>query len=120
MTARDFRRLTLSLPGAVEGAHMDHRDFRVHGKIFATLLPGEEFGMVKLTPAQQKQFIAAAPRVFSAIPGGWGRRGATQVHLRPARAAGLRRALTAAWCNMAPKRLLEESGLEDDGKSKSR
>ena len=50
VTADAFRRLALSLPEAVEGSHMGHADFRVCGKIFATLGPDETWGMVKLTP----------------------------------------------------------------------
>ena len=104
MTSRDFRRLALSLPQTSERAHQSHPDFRVAGKIFATLgYPDSKWAMVKLTPEQQAEFVAAAPDVFAPVKGGWGRKGATNVKLRPAKAAGVRSALTAAWCNTAPK-----------------
>src|SRR5262249_61347301 len=81
MTADDFRELALDLPEATEGAHMGHPDFRVRGKIFATLGPGEAWGMVKLTPEQQAVFVRTEPTVFRPVKGGWGLKGATQVVL---------------------------------------
>ena len=106
MTAADFRRLALRLPEATEGAHMAHPDFRVRGKIFATLgYPDAGFGMVKLTPEQQEAVVEAEPGVFAPVKGGWGRGGATQVQLRHARARSLSLALTLAWRNVAPATL---------------
>ena len=62
MTAADFRRMALRLPGAIEAAHMGHPDFRVSGKIFATLgYPKRDFAMVQLTPEQQELFVKAEP-----------------------------------------------------------
>src|SRR5262245_32137797 len=87
MTYDEFRRLALALPEAVEAQHMGHPDFRVGGKIFATLMPGGECGMVKLTPEYQKMLIEAEPEVFAPIKGGWGVRGATQVLLKKGRKA---------------------------------
>ncbi len=107
MTARQFRALALEFPEASEGAHMNHPDFRVRGKIFATLGPGETWGMVKLTPDQQDAFLLAAPGVFAPASGAWGRGGATIVHLRPARTAVVRHALVAAWRNAAAKQMVE-------------
>jgi hypothetical protein len=108
MTAGDFRALALGLPHASEGAHVDHPDFRVGGKIFATIWPDEACGMVKLTPEQQEQFIREEPAVFSPVKGAWGRRGATRVQIGEARESTLRKALTAAWRNTAPKRLARQ------------
>lgn len=105
MTANEFRRLALSLPEATESAHMNHPDFRVRGKIFATLWPDEDWGMVKLTPGQQATLIQSEPDVFQPIKGGWGRRGATSVCLPIATEVSVRAALIAAWHNTAPKRL---------------
>jgi hypothetical protein len=109
MTPEAFRELALELPEAVESSHMGHADFRVGGKIFATL-GGERdrdpWGMVKLTPELQPSFIEAEPDVFERISGGWGRNGATRVRLKKARAASIRRALAAAWRNTAPKKLV--------------
>lgn len=88
---------------------MHHPDFRVAGKIFATLgYPDKNWGMVKLTPEQQDEFVRAKPQVFAPVKGKWGQRGATSVCLRPATKATLRRALAAAWCNTAPKPLAQE------------
>ena len=112
MTADEFRSLALSLPEAVEAAHMNHPDFRVKGKIFATLWPDDEWGMVKLTPAQQRAFIREEPEVFARVNGAWGARGATKVRLAAATEAAVRRALVAAWRNTAPKLLAQE--FEDE------
>jgi hypothetical protein len=106
MTPDDFRRMALSLPEAVEGAHMGHPDFRVCGKIFATLAyPGEGLGMVKLTPDQQAAFVKAEPDAFMPVKGGWGLRGSTHVRLEKVQKPALQRALVTAWRNAAPKRL---------------
>ena len=106
MTIDEFREMATSLPEASEQSHMGHPDFRVAGKIFATLgYPDENFGVVKLSPKQQEAFVAAEPEVFAPVKGGWGQRGATTVRLRDAREESVRRALVAAWRNTAPKRL---------------
>lgn len=105
MTANEFRALALSLPEASEDAHMGHPDFRVRRKIFATLGPDEAWGMVKLRMEQQSQLIESAPDVFEPVNGGWGRRGYTRVRLEAALEPAVRRALIAAWHNIAPKRL---------------
>jgi hypothetical protein len=82
MTPDAFRQLALTLPGATENAHMNHPDFRIGKKIFATLgYPNAGFGMVKLTPEQQEMLIAAEPDIFSPSAGAWGRGGSTLVNL---------------------------------------
>jgi hypothetical protein len=105
MTAAAFRRLALDFPEAVEAEHMGHPDFRVGGKIFATLGPNEEWGMVKLTVDQQALFLRTAPAAFKPASGAWGRRGSTIVQLAAADEPTVRQALTAAWRTTAPKRL---------------
>ena len=109
MTSADFRRMALALPEAVESAHMRHPDFRVRGKIFATLgYPDKGWGMVKLGPAEQKRFIAREPDAFVPAVGAWGRAGATTVRLRSAHKNTVRKALAAAWSNTAPKTLARQ------------
>jgi hypothetical protein len=106
MTFGAFRKLALSLPDAFEQGHMGHPDFRVRGKIFATLgYPDAEHGMVKLTSEQQRAFMDSAPDVFAPIKGKWGQRGATAVRLRAATAKTLRPALMTAWRNVAEARV---------------
>jgi len=108
MTAKDFRQIALSLPETEEHEHMDHPDFRVAGKVFATLgYPDKSHGMVKLSPEQQHYFSKDYPDVFIPVKGAWGRRGATSVHLKAAKKDVGRKAIEAAWCNTAPKRLLD-------------
>jgi hypothetical protein len=107
MTAKDFRQLALALPETEERRHMDHPDFRVAGKIFATLgYPDKTRGMVKLSPEDQHNFSKDYPDTFIPVKGTWGRRGATSVHLKAAKKEVLRKAISAAWRNTAPKRLL--------------
>jgi hypothetical protein len=98
MTAGDFRRLALSLPGAEEGSHMGSPDFRVGGRIFATLASESHgYGNLMLTPELQAEFVAEQPDVFLAIPGGWGRNGATHIRLAQANEDLLAGALQTAW-----------------------
>ena len=106
MTADEFRSLALSLPEASEQEHMGHPDFRVGGKIFATLGPDEERAMVKLPVDQQKSFVSYDPEVFQPASGAWGRRGSTIVRLSAANELAVRQALIAAWRSTAPKRLV--------------
>jgi hypothetical protein len=103
MTATTFRSLALSLPDAAEGAHMGHADFRIGGKIFATLGPDESWGMVKLTPNEQKEFLRAEPKAFRPASGAWGRQGCTIVTLRAAKVAIVGQAMLAAWRNVGKK-----------------
>ncbi len=107
MTTKDFRKLALALPETEERAHMNHPDFRVAGKIFATLgYPDKTRGMVKLSPEDQHNFSKDHPEAFTPVKGVWGRRGATSVHLKAADRKILREAIEAAWRHTAPKRLL--------------
>jgi len=105
MTADKFRNLALALPDARESEHMGHADFRVDGKIFASLgYPDENYGMVKLTPEQQRLFIEKAPGVFDPCNGAWGRSGSTSVHLAAAKVELVRTALDAARQNVVPRK----------------
>ena len=98
MTAEEFREMALSFPETVEKAHRDHPDFRVSGRIFATLsYPDESWGMVKLPPDQQEAFVAAEPKGFVPVKGAWGRQGCTSVRLEDAKKSTLRRAMAVAW-----------------------
>src|ERR1700734_1084282 len=109
MKAADFRRIALSLPEAVEASHFGNADFRVNGKIFATLgLEKEGYGVLLLTPEQQAGMVEDEPRVFSPVPGGWGRKGSTRVRLAKVAPDILEAALRMAWSRKAPKRLLAE------------
>ena len=117
MTEDDFRKIALALPGAIESAHMGHPDFRVGGKIFATLSPVDGWAMVKLTPEEQEAFVRAVPDVFTPVKGGWGRGGATRVRLPAATKAIARDGLVAAWRARAPKQLLREFDTPRAGRS---
>ena len=109
MNAAEFRKLALNLPEASEAEHMNHPDFRVRGKIFATLgYPNQGCGVVKLTPQEQQRFVNAYPDVFVPCNGSWGKRGATTVVLKGAAPNVVRRALINAWCNTAPKTLVRQ------------
>ena len=111
MTANDFRKLALSLPETEERSHMNHPDFRVAGKIFATLgYPDKTRAMVKLSPEDQHNFSKDYPDAFIPVKGTWGRRGATSVYLKTAKKETVARAIQAAWQYMAPKRLRNKKG----------
>src|ERR1700722_10102455 len=85
MTAADFRRIALSFPGAEESSHMGAADFRVGGRIFATLASVKlGYGNLMLTPEIQAGFLADEPEIFLPIAGGWGRMGTTHIRLREA------------------------------------
>ena len=106
MTSNEFRKLALSFPEAIESAHMRHPDFRVGGRIFATLgYPDEHAAMVKLSPEEQNEFVRISPSVFTRVKGAWGRQGATSINLPAATIKIVRKALAEAWRNTAPKRL---------------
>ena len=107
MTAREFRKIALSLPETEERAHMDHPDFRVAGKIFATLgYPDKMRGMVKLSPEDQHCFSKDHPDAFVPVNGTWGKRGATSVFLKAADTHVLGKAIKAAWRFNAPRGLI--------------
>jgi hypothetical protein len=106
MTPNKFRELALRFPEAIESAHMRHPDFRVGGKVFATLgYPDEDSAMVKLSTDDQKEFVRTSPGVFAPVKGAWGRQGATTINLPAATIGIVREALTAAWRNTAQKRV---------------
>ena len=98
MTVADFRRIALSLKGAEEGSHMGSADFRVEGRIFATLASREKgYGNLTLNVEQQADFVSEMPEVFLPIAGGWGRMGMTHIRLAEASEEVLAGALHAAW-----------------------
>ena len=116
MNAEDFRRIALILDGAEEGSHMGAADFRVGGRIFATLASEKQgFGNLMLTAEQQAAFVAEEPEVFLPVAGGWGRMGATHVRLAAANEDLLAGALRTAW-----KLRMEKNGKSGGKKSKGR
>ena len=109
MTINEYRRIALAQPEAIESSHMNHPDFRVRNKIFATIYSIErQEGMVKLKPEQQRQFIKEYPRVFSPAAGAWGKSGATIVQIPVATKKIVSQAMQCAWRNTAPKRLVAQ------------
>jgi hypothetical protein len=116
MTAADFRRIALSLPGAEEGSHMGAVDFRVGGRIFATLASVKQgYGNLILTPEMQAEFVEGAPELFLPIHGGWGRMGMTHIRLAEANEETLTGALRAAW-----QLRMNKNGKSKNGKKKKR
>jgi hypothetical protein len=98
MDADDFRQMALSFDGAEEGSHMGSPDFRVGGRIFATLATEHlGFGNLMLPPESQRALVAEAPEVFLPIPGGWGRKGCTHIRLADAAAGQILKVLHTAW-----------------------
>jgi hypothetical protein len=103
MTPTAFRRIALALPGAVEGAHMGHPDFRVNDRVFASIHPDPVFAMVKLTPDEQERFLSEHPATFSPENGAWGRAGCTRVLLASADEDSVGEAMTLAWQTTAAR-----------------
>jgi hypothetical protein len=104
MTPDEFRGIALSLDDAVEGAHMGHPDFRANGRIFATIYPDGERGMVKLTAEQQRDFNSADCEAFEPASGAWGRQGCITVRLAAVDEDKLGEAMTLAWQNTLKSR----------------
>ena len=107
MNADEFREIALSFPEAEERSHMNHPDFRVGGKIFATLGPDLDWGMAKLTPEQQQVYLRTEQTSFKPAAGAWGEHGATIVTLAHADETAVRAALSAAWQNVAKNKPLK-------------
>jgi len=98
MNAKDFRRIALSFDGSEEGSHMGAVDFRVGGRIFATLASVKQgYGNLMLTPEVQEEFVRELPDVFLPVHGGWGKSGATHIRLAQTSEDMLTGALEAAW-----------------------
>jgi hypothetical protein len=98
MTEADFRRIALSFEGAEQGSHFGATDFRVGGRIFATLASiSEGYGNLMLTPEHQAAFVQEQPKIFLPIHGGWGRMGMTHIRLAAADEDTLTGALHTAW-----------------------
>ena len=118
MTPAAFRKLALSLEGAMEGAHGGHPDFRAGGKVFASLgYPGAEWGMVKLAPEQQQMLVSAEPGMFVPVKGAWGLRGATSVRLAAVDAKTMRSALAMARQHATAARSKSRKGRRAPGPS---
>jgi len=107
LTPDQFRGLALAMDHASESAHMGHPDFRANGRIFATLHPGNESGMVKLTPEQQQEFLREGPDAFVPASGVWGRQGCTTVNLAAVDEDMLGEAITLAWQNTKKKSVVK-------------
>ena len=104
MTTDQFRKIALEVPAAMERSHMNHPDFRLAGKIFASLgVPDKSWGMVKLTPEQQRAFIEKAPKIFKPSSGSWGGR-VTRMFIFPSQRRQLCVALDAAANNVGSKK----------------
>jgi predicted DNA-binding protein (MmcQ/YjbR family) len=97
MKPNDFRKIALRMHEAIQGEHMAHPDFRVNGRIFATLHPDGKQGMVKVTPDQQRDFMHQHPATFTPASGAWGRQGCTMVQLSAVDEETLGEAMTLAW-----------------------
>ena len=105
ISADEVRAVALSLPGAEERSHFDTPDFRVRGKIFATLA-GPDRMVVRIDPSDQTMLLAAEPGTFSPCAGAWGRRGWTYVQLDSVDPDVLRDLVVESWRRLAPKRLV--------------
>jgi len=97
LSSKDFRRIALGMEGAIESAHMGHPDFRINNRIFSTLHHDDHYGMVKLTPDEQRAFMRAHPSAFAPESGAWGLQGCTRVRIDAVDEDTLGEAMTLAW-----------------------
>jgi YjbR len=117
MDADGFRRIVLGLKDAIESAHMGHPDFRVNGRIFATIHQDNRTGMVKLTPEQQEKLMKENPATFTPENGAWGRAGCTQIRLHAVDEETVGGALTLAYQNALSSPAKRKAGA---GKQKTK
>lgn len=106
-TPAAYRAIALSLPHAIEGSHFEAIDFRVGGRIFATWREDRQQAVIKLTPEDQSLMLETMHGLLSRLPGGWGLKGWTRLHLDAADESEVRHLLTIAWRTVAPKKLLK-------------
>ncbi len=105
VTPSEARVLALALPGTSEAPHFTRIAFRVGGKVFATLNPhGDDLNLM-LTPELQAEVLAEWPAITAPVAGGWGRMGATTVHLDRATVEEATTLLRRSWVRRAPARL---------------
>jgi hypothetical protein len=115
-----FRRLALQLPNAAESSHMNHPDFRLNNRIFATLSGQEKgCGVLKLTLEQQQAFLTDQPNIFSPVQGGWGRMGMTYIHLKQADESIMSGALKVAYENLNARQSKKKSPKKSTKSAKS-
>lgn len=107
MRQEEFRALALAFPEAVESSHFDTADFRVRGKIFATLREADGRAVLKLSPDEQQLLMETSPGLFEPVKGSWGQKGWTRIDLDRADADTARHAMGIAWRSVAPKKLVE-------------
>jgi hypothetical protein len=112
MKSTEFRKIALELPDTLEQSHMNHPDFRVSGKIFATLSADESYGFLLLAPDQQKDFININPGAFTPAPGKWGASGCTKVQLNSVKKSQLQDAIAKAWFNKALKKKMDKINVK--------
>lgn len=99
---------------------MGHPDFRVGGRIFATIHPDRQFGMVKLTPDQQETLVRENPGTFAPENGAWGRQGCTRVRLDAVDEETLGEAMTLAWQNLARAKTSPRKRVAPSGATRAR
>lgn len=103
MTLEEFAEMALSFPESIQGSHFSTTDFRVSGKIFATLRPDKERGVLALSRGDQALLRETSGDMFEPVPGSWGEKGWTFVMLHAADPDAVRHAMAMAWKKAAPK-----------------
>lgn len=111
LTPDEFCELALSLPETVQGSHHGTTDFRVDGKVFATLRSSDHRAVLKLTPGDQAMHAASTPAIVSPVDGAWGDKGWTRIALDQAEREAVRHLLATAWRTVAPKRVVRRHVL---------
>jgi predicted DNA-binding protein (MmcQ/YjbR family) len=107
VTIKNFKRVALSFPEALEVSHFEKTSFRVNKKIFATLDLKANLACIKLSKSDQDIFSLFDKYAIFPAPENWGRHGWTNINLLNVRKDMFIDALTAAYCKVAPKKLFE-------------
>src|ERR1700749_585432 len=102
-TAKDLRRIALSLDGTTEAPHFERTAFKA-ARIYATLPPDGRTANIRLSLEEQEFKCMLAPQAFAPIPNAWGRRGATTATLGKLKVAELKSALETAYQHALPKK----------------
>jgi hypothetical protein len=111
MTLEEFAKMALSFPESIQASHFNTTDFRVNGRIFATLRPEKQCGVLLLARGDQALLRETSGEMFEPVPGSWGEKGSTFVILDHADPEMVRHAMAMAWKKAAPKSISARHAL---------
>ncbi len=102
-----FRKLALLFPETTEEAHFEKTSFKVKKKIFATCDGINKIACIKFSEIEQSVFASAAINIIYPANNKWGKQGWTFIEMKKVNKDLFADALTTAYCEVAPKKLVE-------------